>query len=402
MATAEPRGSYDNTIADQIQRLQDAKADLKTAIESKGVPVDSSLTLGNYAQKVNLIEQGSSEPIGIDSEPFVITFTFDDVDHPASGTIDHTIEELFEAIKYNRQILIKTNDESKIYYVCGINRYSATSIDHHRSHGIIWSTSDFPFLYYGYFPLTNGQIDFSDLYTYGTSFPFYHVPTKSSSYYNISWTSLTFYMPQPCFVKGTKITMSNGKKKAVEDITYKDNLLVWDFDLKEKSQAEPLWITKKLVANNYKLVTLDDGKQMKLVGAGEDCHRLFCIEDGEFVHANNMVGKTTIYEDGTQHKVVSCEVIKEDVEYYNIITYHHMNLYAEDVLTSCRYSNLYPIEDMRYVKDGRTIRPQSEYNVEDKYYYGLRLGESQIDLDETLKYINNLRHFDYNNYNEEI
>lgn len=363
--------------------------------------VPSDTKLDGYADLVDSIEQGSSEPIGIDSEPFVITFTFNDVDNPDSGTIDHTIEELFEAIKYNRQILIKTNDESKIHYQ-GSNSYSGTSYDHHQSHGIIWNSSGGPHFYYGKFPVTNGQVDFSDFYTYGTSFPFSYLPTLSTSYYDVSWTTLTFVKYQPCFVKGTKITLSNGEKKAVEDITYKDNLLVWDFDLGEKSQAEPLWITKKLISNNYKLVTLDDGKQMKLVGAGEDCHRLFCIEDGEFVHANNMVGKTTIYEDGTQHKVVSCEVIKEDVEYYNIITYHHMNLYAEDVLTSCRYSNLYPIEDMRYVKDGRTIRPQSEYNVEDKYYYGLRLGESQIDLDETLKYINNLRHFDYNNYNEGI
>lgn len=71
-----------------------------------------------------------------------------------------------------------------------------------------------------------------------------------------------------------------------------------------------------------------------------------------------------------------------------------MNLYAEDVLTSCRYSNMYPIEDMCYVKDGRTIRPQSEYNMEDKYYYGLRLGESQIEVGKTLRYINNLKYFE--------
>lgn len=58
MATVEPTLDYDHTIADQIKRLQKAKSDLKAAIQSKGVTVPDNATLGDYAQKVNLIEQG--------------------------------------------------------------------------------------------------------------------------------------------------------------------------------------------------------------------------------------------------------------------------------------------------------------------------------------------------------
>jgi hypothetical protein len=45
-------------ISDEITRLQQAKADLKTAIEGKGVTVSSSATLDDYAALVDSIEAG--------------------------------------------------------------------------------------------------------------------------------------------------------------------------------------------------------------------------------------------------------------------------------------------------------------------------------------------------------
>lgn len=58
MATVEPIRDYDHTIAGQIERLQKAKSDLKAAIQSKGVTVPDDALISDYAQKVNLIEQG--------------------------------------------------------------------------------------------------------------------------------------------------------------------------------------------------------------------------------------------------------------------------------------------------------------------------------------------------------
>lgn len=62
MATVEPT-VYPATIAGQIERLQKAKADLKTAIEGKGVTVSSSTKLDGYADLVDSIETGGSGPI---------------------------------------------------------------------------------------------------------------------------------------------------------------------------------------------------------------------------------------------------------------------------------------------------------------------------------------------------
>lgn len=49
------------SIATEITRLQTAKADLKTAIESKGVTVAASATLDDYADLVDAIETGGGD-----------------------------------------------------------------------------------------------------------------------------------------------------------------------------------------------------------------------------------------------------------------------------------------------------------------------------------------------------
>lgn len=46
------------SIASEITRLQAAKAELKTAIENKGVTVPSDTKLDGYADLVDIIEQG--------------------------------------------------------------------------------------------------------------------------------------------------------------------------------------------------------------------------------------------------------------------------------------------------------------------------------------------------------
>ena len=51
-------------ISDEIARLQQAKADLKTAIENKGVTVPSSTKLDGYADLVDSIETGGGDNTG--------------------------------------------------------------------------------------------------------------------------------------------------------------------------------------------------------------------------------------------------------------------------------------------------------------------------------------------------
>ena len=199
---------------------------------------------------------------------------------------------------------------------------------------------------------------------------------------------------QPCFLKDTNIILSDYSTKPVQDITYNDNLLVWNFDEGKYDSAKPLWIKKTQTSSYYYKVTLDNGTILNLVGSDGKCHRLFSIEDGMFISATDMVGKTTYTLDG-ESKVISCELIEETVEFYNIITDYHINLFANGVLTSCRYNNIYPIKDMKFVKaDDKVLHGYKnidEYPILSKYHKGLRLDEQhEFSIEEMIAYCTRL------------
>lgn len=80
--------------------------------------------------------------------------------------------------------------------------------------------------------------------------------------------------------------------------------------------------------------------------------------------------------------LVSKKVIYEEVDFYNVITYYHMNLFTNNILTSCRYSNSYRIKDMKYVKDKRVLHTKDEFNIDEKWFYGLRMAEQDININK--------------------
>ncbi|MEG1948714.1 MAG: hypothetical protein RR140_04040, partial [Clostridia bacterium] len=85
---------------------------------------------------------------------------------------------------------------------------------------------------------------------------------------------------------------------------------------------------------------------------------------------------TTFNSKGEFVKVVSLEFVDKTVKYQNIITNYYSNLFANGILTSHSSSNVYPIKDMKYVKDGRKKLPMSEFDgIEEKWVKGLRLDE---------------------------
>jgi hypothetical protein len=103
------------------------------------------------------------------------------------------------------------------------------------------------------------------------------------------------------------------------------------------------------------------------------------------------IGTTTVRADGSEVTVVSKKVVYERVNYYNVVTAGgYMNLYADGILTSLRFNNIYPIANMRYTKDGRALRPATEFSaagIADRWITGLRLPEQTTALDDIKKYI---------------
>ena len=78
------------------------------------------------------------------------------------------------------------------------------------------------------------------------------------------------------------------------------------------------------------------------------------------------------------------------MRYYNVLTRYHFNLFANGILTSNTFNNIYPIKDMKFVKDDRQLRPLSDFeDIDQQYIDGLRLREQVIDLDYMKRYIRN-------------
>lgn len=185
-----------------------------------------------------------------------------------------------------------------------------------------------------------------------------------------------------CVLAGTLITLANGTKKKVEELNYEDDLLVWDFDNGCMASAKPLWLQKEQKADRYNLFKFSDGNILKTVNQ----HRIFNAEKGAFTYPmtdQTPIGTTTLNDKGEKVKLISKEIIDEKVTYYNIITKYHMNAFTGGILTSCRLSNLYPIKNLKYVKDGRKLISKEEYaGVPEEYYEGLRLAEQPQEINK--------------------
>jgi hypothetical protein len=190
----------------------------------------------------------------------------------------------------------------------------------------------------------------------------------------------------PCYVRGTMITMADRSRVAVENITYNDDILVWDFDLGEFASAKPLWIKKTQTAVVSCLLTFSDHSELQIVGDSPKAHRIFNKEAGKFTYGSmpeTPIGTTTFNDQGEEITLISKEWIVGEVEFYNVMTDYHMNLFANSILTSMRYNNVYPITDMKFVKDGRTLRTADDYpNVEERLYKGFRLAEQTQSVEE--------------------
>ena len=181
----------------------------------------------------------------------------------------------------------------------------------------------------------------------------------------------------PCLASGTLVTLADGTKKPIEEIGYGDDLMVHDFDRGVWTSAKPVWVKRPQVSKSYWRTVLSDGTVLKTVGPKG--HRLLDVEAGQFRYDTECVGRVVKTVDGFA-TVVSCDKVDEVVEFYNVITATHMNVVANGVVTSSSRNNLYPIRDMRFVKDERAVRTIDEFiwpsAAAKKFFTGCRLYET--------------------------
>jgi hypothetical protein len=253
--------------------------------------------------------------------------------------------------------------------------------------GIVWSTSPNPTISNNVVSDGSGNPDALGqfIHTYVIPNPFIDVYVRIYAT-NAVGTSygdqVSFTMP--CFIKGTKITLASGLRKNIEDISYEDSLLVWNFDEGRFDSVNPIWIMTP-VLTQYVDILFSDGSKLGISGHlnHDGGHRIFNLDKGEFTYAipneHSPIGTRTFNDKGDIVTIVGKEESTEVEEIYNVVTNRHLNIFAEGILTSRRLNNLYPIEDMKFIKDERSITSIEEFKgVPVEYYEGLRLGEQPL------------------------
>ena len=175
-------------------------------------------------------------------------------------------------------------------------------------------------------------------------------------------------------------------KKKLRDLTEDDLIMVWDFDKGEFSFIRPLWIRKTEIADSYYLLKFSDGSELRIIHD----HRIFNADTNMFESGIEVpIGTKTFNSDGEIVKLISREKIDEEIEFSSVITDYHMNLFAGDILTSIKLNNLYPIKDMKFVKNEIVNNNKDMfYNVSDDMYNGLRLSEANFKDYYTISEIN--------------
>lgn len=187
-----------------------------------------------------------------------------------------------------------------------------------------------------------------------------------------------------CFVEGTLITLADGSKKPIEKLTYADELLAWDFDEGKQTTAKIVQLQRNQRTRHYNKLVLEDGIELYTVYN----HSWFNITKNRFTRTMEAtdIGDKIMTVFGPKKLISKEELVDENhVWYYNLIT-EKVNCYANDILTSNHFSNLYPISNMKYIKEERELNKYEDFALycSEETFNSLRVAE-----------------YDYSNYDQE-
>lgn len=263
----------------------------------------------------------------------------------ASNSVTYTVSSGFEV-----QVSVRSDTESSINFYDGQDT-SGTSLGSVSpgssatfsvSSGYLYVSLGFPADSYYSPGTTTGGVSFQDR----DSYHFLYKVTGNGTISNM--------YAAPCFVEGTLITMANGTYKKVEDIEYGDEVLCYDFEKGEQTTSYIDWMIPKQTATEYWKITLSDGTVLRLVGPKDGpnknkSHRLYNVTKQSFMYPQDFEENDyTLKQDGTIATISSIEKVEEKVNFYNISSKDHINVYAENVLTSNRLNNRFEIKNNKF------------------------------------------------------
>ncbi len=194
------------------------------------------------------------------------------------------------------------------------------------------------------------------------------------------------YRPRGCLATESEIDVYDKKKKKrirkkLSELNYDDLVLAWDFDKGEYVWVDAFWIMKSSVSQGYVLLEFSDGSILKVIGDhriyNDDC-KMFtsCISEKE-----SPIGMNTINSKGEIVKLVSRRFINENIEYSNVITNGHINIFVNGILTSHGINNRYEIRDMKYIPVEREHFELCDFDGFEDYFDSLCLKEVDINYE---------------------
>ena len=193
-------------------------------------------------------------------------------------------------------------------------------------------------------------LDVNTDYTYSSANSgAFNVITKVTG--DISITGTATYSGGLCLVSGTKIKLSDGTYKNIEDIKYDDLVQAFSYDLGRIVYEYPIWIEKEGTLEQYQRTTFSDGTILETVGShgvfSLDLNRYVSVIDTENFHVGTRVVKINDKGEIEVVRVEKIEQIHETISYYHISSTRYHNVIANDLLTTDAMlviSNMFPFD----------------------------------------------------------
>ena len=342
------------SVQSEIDRIITAVGNAYSKVSEKGGTVPASQTVSNLATAIGSLPAGGGAP-SLQSKS--VTYT-------ANGTDTITPDEGYDGLS-SVNVTVNTNVEPSVsnLNICSTVGGAQVTFIYVGENGVqTFSLGDYTIVLSPIIgslvvvtAITNGHnLETDNVYGLEFIHSLEEASLTKALVYRVidSYSNINFSIP--CLIAGTLITLADGSTKPVEDIAYDDDILVWDFFNGCFASAKPRWIKIKQTADVYNKLTFDNGATLGLVGKGgtQGYHRIFNKQACCFTHTGvpeTPNGTITFAEDESEPVLVSQELVHNTVDYYNIITDKHFNLFANGILTSCKCSNIYRIEDMKYV-----------------------------------------------------
>lgn len=408
------------TISENLQTIKTSTDAIKQAIIGKGGKISGNIT--TWADAISAIESGGitllggiknklngsniAIPTGVIDGDVLYTYEYENLDTSTYSKVNIFMPHYEESFPLNANWSHNNLD----FIVLNFGNTKVMMMQRGNSYG--WWNSGFKTNQYRYCLIPKDIYSSTNQICYcatsslqltlnSTKTQFCYIYLVGRRKDNGEWDILdydtfTFLRDKyACFKEDTEITLSDLSKKKIQDITYNDKLLVWDFDNGCMNIDNVFWIKKEETADYYYHITLENGNTIDLIGSNGKCHRLFNYDDQIFESATDLIGKNIYTRQGI-FKVVDCVRINKSCKFYNIITENHINLFANDMLTSCKYNNALPIVNMKFVKDNveidsmrlRKLMLAGLKGDDIKWYNVLKLQyNNDKSIEDTIKYI---------------